>query len=124
MGFKLGSENRKQNYGTNKNRFDKDDASVPGTPIIRKDLAPGVDGEANDDGSIFIGSHIAPGSKQERKVLLHEMKHIVDMKTGKLSYTDDSLTWNGEEYERLEGMIKYEDKWLPEGSDEFPWEQH
>ena len=124
MAFKLGSENRKMNYHTNKNRFDKDDASVPGTPIIRKDLQPGVDGEANDDGSIFIGSHIQPGSKQERKVLMHEMKHIVDMRTGRLAYTDNTITWDGEEYKRLEGMIKYKGKWLPEGSDEFPWEQH
>ena len=124
MTFKLGSENRKMNYSTTKNHFDKDDASVPGTPIIRKDLQPGVDGEANDDGSIFIGSHIKPGSKQERKVLMHEMKHIVDMRTGKLSYTDNTITYDGEEYKRLEGMIKYEGKWLPEGSDEFPWEKH
>ena len=35
MGFKLGSENRKMNYDTAKNRFNKDDASVPGTPVIR-----------------------------------------------------------------------------------------
>ena len=123
MTFKLGSESRNFS-GESKNRFDKDDASVPGVPVIRKDLEPGIDAEANNDGSIFIGNHIEPGSKQERKVLMHEMKHVVDMKTGKLSYTDDSITWMGEKYERLEGMINYEGKWLPEGDLSFPWEQH
>ena len=123
MAFKLGDEKRNTS-GESKNRFNTDDASVPGTPIIRKELAPGIDGEANDDGSIFIGSHIQPGSEQERKVLMHEMKHIVDMKTGKLAYTDDSLTWMGEKYRRFKGMINYNGDWLPEGSDEFPWEKH
>ena len=122
MAFKLGSESR--DGGMGRNVFDKDDASVPGVAVIRKDLDSGIDGEANDDGTIFIGNHITPGSAHERKILMHEMKHMVDLKTGKLSYTDDSVTWNGVEYKRLEGMIKYEDKWHPEGSDEFPWERH
>ena len=123
MGFKLGSESRDFSDGF-KNRFDKDDASVPGVDVIRKDLAPGIDAEANIDGSIFIGNHIEPSSEQERKVLMHEMQHIVDMKVGKLSYTDDDITWMGEKHERLEGMIKYQGRWLPEGSIEFPWEKH
>ena len=41
MTFKLGGENRKNNYGSVKNRFNIDDASIPGTPILRKDLAKG-----------------------------------------------------------------------------------
>jgi len=123
MGFKLGKESRTSNKQTMS--FDKsDDASVPGVKVIRKDLEPGIDGEANDDGTIFIGEHIEPGSPQERKVLLHEMKHIVDMKTGKLGYTDDEITWNGEKFARLEGMIKYKERWHPEGSEELPWEKH
>ena len=124
MGFKLGGENRKNTYGSVKNRFNKDDASIPGTPVIRKPLPKGVMGEANDDGSIYLSDKVVPGSAEERKILMHEMKHMVDMKTGKLSYTDDTITWNGQEYNRLEGMIKYEGRWLQEGSEELPWEQH
>ena len=124
MAFKLGSENRKANYHTAKNRFNKDDASVPGTPVIRKKLPKGIMGEANNDGSIYLNEKVEPGSQEERKILMHEMQHIVDMKTGKLAYTDDTLTWIGETYERKNGKIKYEGKWLPEGSNEFPWEQH
>lgn len=124
MGFKLGSENRKNTYGSGKNRFEKDDASIPGTPIIRKPLPKGIMGEANNDGSIFLNDKIIPGSAEERKVLMHEMQHIVDMKVGKLAYTDDNITWMGEDYERKNGKIKYNGKWSLEGSTDFPWEQH
>ena len=124
MGFKLGSENRKMNYNTAKNRFNKDDASVPGTPVIRKDLAKGVMGEANNDGSIFLSNKVVPGSEEERKILVHEMKHLVDMKVGKLAYTDNDITWMGESYERKNGKINYNGEWLPEGDTTFPWEQH
>ena len=123
MAFKLGSEMR--NFkGTNKNRFNKDDASIPGTPVIRKKLAGGIKAEANMDGSIFLDPSVEPGSEQERAILMHEMKHLVDMKTGKLSYTDESITWMGQNYERKNGKINFNGEWLPEGSHEFPWEGH
>ena len=123
MTFKLGSETR--NFGEkSKNRFNKDDVSVPGTPVVRKKLAGGIKAEANIDGSIYLDPSVEPNSEQERAILLHEMKHLVDMKTGKLSYTDDSLTWMGQSYDRKNGKINYQGKWIPEGSREFPWEQH
>tara|TARA_R100000900_G_scaffold144559_1_gene128778 strand:+ start:134 stop:505 length:372 start_codon:yes stop_codon:yes gene_type:complete len=123
MAFKLGSEMRSFK-GANKNRFNKDDASIPGTPVIRKKLAGGIKAEANQDGSIFLDTSVEPGSEQERAILMHEMKHLVDMKTGKLSYTDQDVTWMGQNYERKDGKINYDGKWLPEGSHEFPWEGH
>ena len=124
MTFKLGGENRKSNYGSTKNRFDRDDASVPGVPVIRKDLAKGIMAEANIDGSIFLSNKVVPGSVEERKILMHEMGHMVDMKVGKLSYTDDSITWMGETHERKKGKINYNGEWLSEGDTAFPWEQH
>ena len=124
MAFKLGSENRKMNYDTAKNRFNIDDASVPGTPILRKDLAKGIQAEANIDGSIFLSNKVEAGSAEERKILMHEMKHLVDMKVGKLAYTDDDITWMGESYERKNGKINYNGEWLPEGDTTFPWEKH
>ena len=95
MGFKLGKGYK--NYMTNgslrtKLRFGQQagsDASVPGTPVIRKPLAPGIMGEANMDGSIFISDKIVPGSKEEKEVLNHEMRHATDMKTC-LLYTSPS----------------------------------
>jgi hypothetical protein len=124
MTFKLGSENRKMNYDTAKNRFNKDDASIPGTAVIRKKLEGGVKAEANIDGSIFLDESVTPGSEEERAILMHEMKHIVDMKVGKLSYDDDSITWMGEKYDRKNGKINYNGEWLPEGTRDFPWEKH
>ena len=123
MTFKLGSESRKYNESS-KNRFNKDDASIPGTPILRKDLAKGIQAEANIDGSIFLSNKVEAGSQEERKILMHEMQHLVDMKVGKLAYTDDDITWLGEKYERKNGKINYEGEWLPEGDTTFPWEQH
>ena len=121
MTFKLGSEKRdKTDF---KLRFKRDDASVPGTPVIRKELEGGILGEANNDGSIFIDVSVPEGSDKEKEILMHEMKHCVDMKTGKLAYSDDWIKWMGNKYERKDGKIKYDGKWTLEGDKSFPWEQ-
>ena len=122
MGFRLGSESRDKS-NLNKNIFNKDKVSIPGVEVIRKDLEPGIDGEANNDGTIFISNRIEPGSKEERKVLMHEMKHMVDMKIGRLDYDDDFVKWDGNEYKRHVGFIKFEGKWYPEGDTNLPWEK-
>ena len=126
MGFKLGEKSQFSKTMNLSAKFNKDsDASVPGTPVIRKDdLAKGVMAEANIDGSIYISDKVIPGSEQEKMILQHEMRHLVDMKVGKLSYTDDDITWMGESYERKDGKINYNGKWLPEGTRDFPWEKH
>ena len=125
MGFKLGEKSEFSKTMNLAAKFNKDtDASVPGTPVIRKKLGKGIKAEANNDGSIFLSDKVKPGSIEERAILQHEMKHLVDMKIGKLAYTDDSLSWMGETYDRKKGMINYNGKWLPEGSRDFPWEQH
>tara|TARA_R110000823_G_C15870383_1_gene494091 strand:- start:489 stop:857 length:369 start_codon:yes stop_codon:yes gene_type:complete len=122
MGFKLGSQSRNI---TKSNRFGKkDDPSIPGTPVFRKSLGPGILGEANNDGSIFISDTIEPGSPLEEHTLVHEMKHQVDMKTGKLGYGDDYVKWEGQTFPRKDGKIKYYGEWLHEGSKDFPWEKH
>ena len=123
MTFKLGSETR--NFGEkSKNRFNKDDASIPGTPVIRKKLDGGVKAEANIDGSIFLDESVTPGSEEERAILMHEMGHLVDMKVGKLSYDDDSITWMGEKHERKSGKINFNGEWKQEGDPTLPWEKH
>jgi len=102
------------------------DASVPGTPVIRKPLAPGVMGEANMDGTIFISDKIVPGSKEEKEVINHEMRHATDMKIGKLSYGDDFVKFNGVTYERKDingqDMIIVDGVAKEAGSTDFPWE--
>ena len=133
MAFKLGKE--RGNYAVNgeirtKMRFHREsgdpDISVPGTPIIRKDLGEGIMGEANMDGSIYINSNIEPNSELERQTISHEMRHATDMKIGKLEYGDNHVKWNGEKFERRNiigmDMILVDGEWKEAGSHDFPWE--
>ena len=125
MAFKLGERSEFSKTMNLDAKFNKDmDASVPGTPVIRKKLEGGIRAEANIDGSIYLDESVEPNSMEERAILMHEMQHLVDMKVGKLSYTDDDITWMGETHIRKNGKIEFEGQWLPEGSKEFPWEQH
>ena len=48
---------------------------------------------------------------------------MTDMKIGKLAYNDNYIKWNGEVYERKDGMINYNGEMLPEGDKSFPWEK-
>ena len=132
MGFKLGTE--RGNYAVSgeirtKLRFHQEaggDASVPGTPVIRKDLEGGVLGEANMDGSIYISNEIIPDSFEERQTVTHEMRHATDIKIGKLEYADDYVKWNGETFPRKtrygKDMIQVDGKWKEAGHKGFPWE--
>ena len=130
MGFKLGKGYK--NYMTNgslrtKLRFGQeagDDVSVPGTPVIRKPLAPGVMGEANMDGTIYISDQIIPNSQEEAEVINHEMRHATDMKVGKLSYGDDfgnkTIKYN---YKDADGNPASEIMYLNPPRKESPWEK-
>jgi len=134
MGYKLGTA--KKMYAVSgevrsKLRFAKSkgdpDASVPGTPVIRKNLEEGVMGEANMDGSIFISNDIEPGSEIERQVINHEMRHATDMKIGKLAYGDNFVKWNGNTYPRMDingkDMIIVDGVAKEAGDGNFPWEK-
>ena len=126
MAFKLGSPRGpilNKGQVESKHSYKQSDSSVPGTPVLRKNLEGGVLGEANNDGSIFISHKVQPGSEQEQHVLMHEMVHQTDMKLGKLAYDDNFIKWNGEIYERKDGMINYNGEMIPEGSKDFPWEK-
>ena len=133
MSFKQGTE--RGNYAVNgeirtKLRFHKEsgdpDASVPGTPVIRKDLEPGVLGEANMDGSIYISNELEPGSFEERQTINHEMRHATDIKIGKTEYADDYIKYNGETFPREtrggKDMILIYGEWKEAGDEGFPWE--
>ena len=132
MGFKLGKN--RSNYASGgeiktKMRFGKqagDVGSVPGTPVIRVPLDEGVMGEANMDSSIYIYENIAPGSFEDRQVINHEMRHATDMKLGKLAYSDDMVTYNGQKFPRMDingvDSILVDGKWKEAGDHGFPWE--
>ena len=102
MAFKLGKNRGLEATGgviKTKMRFGKqagDVGSLPGTPVIRVPLDEGVMGEANMDATIYVNENIIPGSFEDKQVINHEMRHATDMKIGKLAYTDNSVTYNGE----------------------------
>ena len=133
MGFRLGTNKGNQAVGgevRSKLRFGRKpsgDASIPGTPVIRKKLEKGVLGEANMDGSIYISDKIIPGSAEERQVINHEMRHSTDMRLGKLAYSDDDVTYNGKVYPRKtingKDMIIVDGVPKEAGSHDFPWEK-
>ena len=132
MGFKLGKGKRPAMYGgtiRSKMRFGQEaggDASVPGTPVIRKPLEEGVLGEANMDGSIYISNKVIPGSEEEKQVINHEMRHATDMKIGKLAYGDNFVKYNGVTYPRQtingKDMIIVDGVAKEAGDGGFPWE--
>ena len=132
MGFKLGRERGLEATGgeiKTKMRFGQEaggDASVPGTPVVRRVLEDGVMGEANMDGSIYINENITPGSFEDRQTINHEMRHATDMRIGKLAYEDDHIMYNGEKFERtdIDGIdsILVDGEWKEAGDTGFPWE--
>jgi hypothetical protein len=132
MGFKLGSERGNRAVSgeiRTKMRFGGEaggDASIPGTPVIRKNLEEGILGEANMDGSIYISNKVEADSFEERQVINHEMRHATDMKIGKLEYGDDYIKYNGDTFvrETINGkdMINIYGEWKEAGDGGFPWE--
>ena len=132
MGFKLGKNRGFEATGgeiKTKMRFGKQaggGGSVPGTPVIRVPLEEGVMGEANMDGSIYVNELIEPGSYEDRQTISHEMRHATDMKIGKLAYEDGHVTYNGEDFPRMDidgvDSILVDGEWKEAGDTGFPWE--
>ena len=133
MGFKLGTERGLEATGgeiRTKMRFHKEsgdpDLSVPGTPVIRKRLEPGILGEANMDGTIYVSDQLDPNSFEMKQTINHEMKHATNIKIGKEGYTDDYVMYDGEKYPREtrngKDMILVDGEWKEAGDDGFPWE--
>jgi hypothetical protein len=86
-----------------------------------KDLAPGVLGEANKDGSIIIAKGL---SKEKRKeVIKHEKIHQKEIKSGKLDYDDNFVYYGKKKYERKNGNIIHNGKAKIEGDHSLPWEK-
>ena len=116
MAFKLGNEKRELR-------------TPNGTSIVRKsrgELEPGVEAEANNDGSIYVASDIPVDSQRFKETIRHEMKHCEDMASGKAAYGDDWVMWEGDIFFRKtidgEKFIDGPAGRLPEGHPDHPWE--
>ena len=140
MGFKLGRAKAVTARGgvlKSKLSFKKHPSSIPGNAIIRKDLPDDIIAEANspahgrDASTIYLNKNIDIDSELAKDALKHEMIHLTAMKIspGKLSYTDDSITYEGRDYPRkdINGKDMIMDvntgEWKEAGSEEWPWEK-
>mgnify|MGYP003111300408 FL=1 len=84
------------------------------TPIIKKDLEPGIEAEANKEGTIYVDKDVDLNSKKGKEVVEHEMVHMDQMKRGDLDYDDENVYWKGKTYSR---------ETMNEGSKQLPWEK-
>lgn len=91
--------------------------------VERKNLADGILGEANMDGSIYVDKSVKPGSAEDKKIIAHEGVHAKEIASGKIEYGDDYVRDGNSTFHRKDGKIKYNGKWYEEGSDVFPWEK-
>ena len=99
------------------------------TQVYHVDEEYGVLGRANNNCTITVNNKIKD-PKQMEEVISHEEVHVQQFKkfqksNGKtgLDYNDKYVTWNGNKYPRKNGKIKYNGKFISEGSKIFPWEK-
>ena len=140
MGFKLGRAKAVTATGgviKNKLSFKKEPSSIPGNAVIRKPLPDDIIAEANspahsrDANTIYLNENIDPNSRLAKEALKHEMVHLTAMKIspGKLSYTDNDVTYEGRTYPRkdINGKDMIMDvntgEWKEAGSDDWHWEK-
>jgi hypothetical protein len=88
-----------------------------GTPVILKDdLEEGIEAEANRDGTIFVNSKLS--DKKIEKAVAHEKVHLDQLATGRLQYTEDSVTWKRD---TKSPMKVYKRSEMNEGHPDFEW---
>jgi len=99
------------------------------TPVYHVDEEDGVLGRANNNGTITVNNKVKD-KKQLEEIISHEEVHVKQFKkfeksNGKkgLDYNDKYVTWDGNKYPRKNGKIKYNGKFISEGSKIFPWEK-
>lgn len=93
-----------------------------GIKVLREPLADGVRGEARE-GTVVVSDDVKPDSPLDKKIQRHEGDHVKRMASEELGFDDNTVTWQGVEYQRKNGKIKYKNKWRKDGWKGFPWEE-
>lgn len=89
------------------------------TPVIKKDdLEPGVQAEANRDGTIFVDGKLS--DDQIKTAVNHEKVHLDQIKQGRLQYTDDSVIWKRDTKSPAKVYRRID---MNEGHPDFEWEK-
>jgi hypothetical protein len=90
-----------------------------GTPVIKKnDLGPGIEAEANRDGTIFVNDKL-PDSKVKEAVE-HEKVHLNQIAQGRLQYSDSSVIWKKDTKSPAKVYRRAD---MNEGHPDFEWEK-
>ena len=109
MGFKMKDKASLFGYNEKLSTFD--------TPVFEKNLEPGIEAEANRDGTIFISKNLSTPAKAA--AVEHEKVHMEQMRQGRLSYDNNSVTWKPTTASPTKA---YSRENMPEGASELPWE--
>tara|TARA_Y100001973_G_C5176008_1_gene321968 strand:+ start:634 stop:1002 length:369 start_codon:yes stop_codon:yes gene_type:complete len=114
MGFKLGKENRGFKNSSN-------------VRISRGHAGHGSIAQANMDGSMTVDPSVDLNSEKGRRIIKHEVKHLLDIESGRAAYGDNWVMWDGNIYIRKEEngipVIDGPNGRWPEGDPNHPWEQ-
>jgi hypothetical protein len=90
-----------------------------GTPVIKKnDLGPGIEAEANRDGTIFVSDKL-PDNKVKEAVE-HEKIHLKQIAQGRLQYSDSSVIWKRDTKSPAKVYRRAD---MNEGHPDFEWEK-
>jgi len=99
-------------FGINK------EASEFGTPVFEKNLGPGIEAEANRDGTVFVQKGLS--QQKINQAVEHEKVHLEQMMQGRLGYTNDEVMWK---QDTKSPMKFFNRKLMAEGAHNLPWEK-
>lgn len=99
-------------FGINK------EASEFGTPVFEKELGPGIEAEANRDGTVFVQKGMSQSAINA--AVEHEKVHLSQMAQGRLDYTNDEVMWKPT---TSSPMKFFNRKLMAEGAHNLPWEK-
>jgi len=90
-----------------------------GTPVIKKnDLGPGIEAEANRDGTIFVNDKLSDSKVKE--AVDHEKIHLNQIAQGRLQYSDSSVIWKRDTKSPAKVYRRAD---MNEGHPDFEWEK-
>lgn len=89
------------------------------TPVIKKcDLGPGIEAEANRDGTIFVNDKLS--DSKIKKAVKHEKVHLDQMAQGRLQYSDSTVIWKRDTKSPAKVYRRVD---MNEGHPDFEWEK-
>ena len=89
-----------------------------GRPVFFKDLEGSIKAEANRDGTTFVDPKQCKPDELEEAVV-HENVHHDQMKSGRLDYNQNCVTWKPTTRSHLKTFSREE---MREGDDNLAWE--